>query len=244
MPVVPGPLSPAGPSGLGGPCAPWVTAGELDCSTVDEAIREEAVVVATELLWALSGRRYGASCPTTIRPCLRSHCGPRPPAAAFPCSRLGAVLDLGIVVHEVLEVLIDGEEFTEWTLDNHRLLRRTDGYQWPATQDLAAAETEAGTWSVSYTVGADVPVSGKLAARVLACEFATFLAGGKCKLPARLRNVSRQGVSMEVIDPQEFLVDGRLGIFQVDAFLVAVNPHGLAAPSRVMSPDMPRHVVR
>lgn len=244
MPAVPGPLSPAGPSGLGGPCAPWVDADDLPCDTVDLAIREEAVVVATELLWALSGRRFGASCPVVIRPCLAATCPPSQPANAFPCSLIGTVLDLGTVVHEVIEVRINGAVFAGWVLDNYRLLRRTDGYAWPDFQDLNVDETQAGTWSVSVTVGSDVPALGMAAARVLACEVALDLAGGKCKLPDRLRSVNRQGVSLEIADPEDYLVDGRLGIKMVDRFLYATNPHGLSAPSRVLSPDMPRHVIR
>lgn len=57
-----------------GPCEPW----EFDplCCPAAEGATEAQLLrarsVATELLWALSGRRYGPMCPLTIRPCVRS----------------------------------------------------------------------------------------------------------------------------------------------------------------------------
>lgn len=53
----------------GGPCCP-------DLSTPDnDAIRELASSVAVGILWALTGRRYGA-CPVIVRPCKPLTCDP------------------------------------------------------------------------------------------------------------------------------------------------------------------------
>lgn len=230
------------PLGDGGP-APWIDHTTLACAEgVDVAIAQRAVAIATGLLWSLSGRRFGASPPITERPCLRSSCVPsrRYAHQARPCDRLGATLVLSAPVYEVTEVLIDGDPFDDWRVDDHRLLVRTDGLRWPSTQDLDLPTTDEGTWSYTYSVGLAVPATGLYAAEVLACEYVKAMTSGKCRLPQRLRQVSRQGLSFDIIDPQEFLVDGRLGINEVDTFLVAVNPHGLSSRSTVMSPDRPR----
>lgn len=57
-----------------GPCTAWpVDTG--CCPTlpddVDPALVDRWALVASQLLWRLSGRRWGPSCPVTVRPCRR-----------------------------------------------------------------------------------------------------------------------------------------------------------------------------
>lgn len=42
-----------------------------------------------------------------------------------------------------------------------------------------------------------------------------------CRIPDRVTSVSRQGVSWTLIDPQDFLTDGRTGIYEIDLALRA-----------------------
>lgn len=57
-----------------GPCEPWPA--DFTCCPGAETATEEQLLraraIATEILWSLSGRRYGPMCPITIRPCLRA----------------------------------------------------------------------------------------------------------------------------------------------------------------------------
>lgn len=57
-----------------GPCEAWPL--DLSCCELPEDIDPKVVDrwarVASQILWALSGRRWGPSCPHTIRPCRRS----------------------------------------------------------------------------------------------------------------------------------------------------------------------------
>lgn len=56
-----------------GPCSAWpVNWGSFDISTVSPAATGWAVSGATQVLWALSGRRFG-TCSVTLRPC-RAEC--------------------------------------------------------------------------------------------------------------------------------------------------------------------------
>ena len=95
---------------------------------------------------------------------------------------------------------------------------------------------------VTYTYGVTVPVAGRRAARKLASELVRGWSGEDCDLPDRVTNVSRQGISFTVIDPQDFLDDGRTGIYEVDLFLRAVNPDKARKPARVFSPDLPKAI--
>ncbi|MFZ3595037.1 hypothetical protein [Streptomyces sp. BH104] len=57
------------------PCDPWDV--DLSCCDLpddaDPEVTDRWVQVASTILWALSGRRWGPSCPVTVRPC-RSSC--------------------------------------------------------------------------------------------------------------------------------------------------------------------------
>lgn len=60
---------------LSSPCEPWPL--DLSCCSglpddVDPALVEKWARVATKILFALSGRRWGPSCPIPVRPCARS----------------------------------------------------------------------------------------------------------------------------------------------------------------------------
>lgn len=130
------------------------------------------------------------------------------------------------------EVTIDGAPFTAFKINNDRQLIRTDGGQWPCCQDLGKPLTEPGTWGIEYRYGAMPPPDGVLAAEVLACEFARaweWAAGdatgecADCRLPRRLTSITREGMTAAVMDPFEFLNEGRFGIAEVDYFVNVVN---------------------
>lgn len=54
-----------------GPCAPWDPIWNCDVSVKSPTATGYAAQAATEMVWALSGRRFGA-CPVTLRPCRKS----------------------------------------------------------------------------------------------------------------------------------------------------------------------------
>ena len=144
-------------------------------------------------------------------------------------------------VDSVVEVLVDGAALdpTAYRIDNRRLLVRVDGGDWPACNDLGKDPTEPGTWQVSYLRGAPVPSAGQLAAGLLACEMAKALCGdSSCKLPQRVQNISREGVTTVIIDSFEGLEKGQTGIWFVDSWVMSMNN----APRRpkVYSPDLVR----
>ena len=251
-----------------GPCRPWPVAWmSCDLSTSGPAVTGQAVQAATEILWALSGRRYGP-CPVTIRPC-QAGCAELP--ASWPQATIAGVswptpiLTAGVWYNltcagcgsacscaelsearlpapaNVLEVRLDGQPLDPdaWRVDDWRLLVRTDGGSWPACQDLAAPDSEPGTWAADLEVGEPVPHAGQVAVGELACELLRASRGEDCRLPPNVTSLARQGVTIAMPDPQALREVGLLGLPWCDRFLVAENPHRLMARSRTFSVDHP-----
>lgn len=144
-------------------------------------------------------------------------------------------------VAEVIEVKVDGAvvDPAAYRLDNGNVLVRTDGECWPECQDMDLSDDEPGTFSVQYRPGAPLPRIGEIAAGDLACEFAKACSGAEgCALPKQLQSLSRNGVQLEVVDPQLLMENGLTGLPNVDLFIRSVNPNRLTRRSRVLSPDV------
>jgi len=63
--------------------------------------------------------------------------------------------------------------------------------------------------------------------------------GANCQLPRRMASLTRQGVTVTMLDPQTFFADGRTGLYLMDLAIRSLNPKMLARPSGVYSPDVP-----
>lgn len=149
---------------------------------------------------------------------------------------------LGDSVAEIIEVKVDGLVINPaaYRLDNHGgpVLVRTDGECWPECQDMNLSDDEPNTFSIQYRPGSPLPVMGQIAAGELAGQFARACSGGDgCTLPQQLQSLSRNGVQVEIVDPNLLLDNGFTGIPNVDLFVKAVNPGRLTRRPRVLSPD-------
>lgn len=225
--------------------------------------KARAVALAGQSLRLLTGFRVGG-CPITVRPCgpgcseqnwrtypvggpgstpwfpvnlggtwLNVSCGC---AGGCDCTSLREVRLYG-PASGVVEVKVDGSVLdpSDYRLDGGGVLVRTDGGTWPLCQNLSAPDTEPGTWSVTYTPGAPVDGLGAYAAGLLAGQYVRACTGGQCDLPSSVTRIVRQGVELTL--GVGAFPEGKTGIREVDAWLEAVNPHALKAPSSVMSPD-------
>ena len=144
-------------------------------------------------------------------------------------------------VGRIDEVRIDGVvlEPTAYRVDNASVLVRQDGERWPAGQDFSRPAGEPETWSVRYFRGNAPDELDDWAAGILALEFAKSYTGkGKCRLPANVQNITRNGVQMELRN--NLFLDGTTGIREIDMLISQRNPHQLTQPSRVKSPDSMR----
>lgn len=231
-----------------------------------DADKARAVALAGQTLRVLTGYRVGG-CPVTVRPC-RQGCADStwrtypvggPGALPWhPVNLGGTWLNIGCghtggcgcgglsevrlygTVGQIQQVLVDGMVLdpTAYRLDSGGRLVRTDGGTWPLCQNMAAADTETGTWSVTYTPGVAVDGLGALAAGALAGEFVRACTGGECALPDTVTSVVRNGLTM-TLDPGLF-PGNRTGIRVVDLYVDRYNPHGLKAAPTVWSPDLHR----
>ncbi len=248
------------------PCEDWPITWTCDVSTVSPAITALAVDSATEILFALSGRRFGV-CQVTSRPCRQECYDPFPDnwlpwGGSWPqpaliggqwfnitcgsCSRSCSCTSVSEVllptpVHRIIQVVIDGVVISPdaYRLDNNRLLVRVDGGIWPLCNDLSKNDGEPGTWSITAAYGEPIPQIAALAMGELACEIVRGATGGDCRLPAGVTQLARQGVTIQYPDVGELLRGGRTGLYLVDLFLSAYNPAGLTRRSRVYSVDAP-----
>lgn len=141
----------------------------------------------------------------------------------------------------------------EYRVDDYRWLVRladSDGNNqgWPCCQrlDLDSGGGEV-FFEVDFTYGTDPPAEGVRAAAVLGCELALACQPetiGECRLPRRVTEVVRQGVSIAMLEPRTFLENNLTGLIEVDLFLQSANPNRLTRRSTVLSPDRPRRVRR
>ena len=90
--------------------------------------------------------------------------------------------------------------------------------------------------TVTYSHGVDPPVAGRLAAAELTDQIIYALTGSEeCALPERVTSVTRQGISYDILDPQQFIKEGKTGIYLIDLFLQAANPYGAVKRPKIYS---------
>ncbi len=215
------------------------------------------LALATDILWAATSRRWRSSSSTetaTLRPP-----GPRPGEAGWPyrcgcgahrCTLVAPVPEWvsphwPSVGHEpvavrlprddvtaVTAVTVGGQAFNEWRLDGS-WLTRTDGQPWP---DCGA------TTLVTYAYGKLPPTAGVTACVELAVELGRSSAAEpdqECRLPQRVTQVTRQGITFEQLNDLEFLDKGLTGIPGIDQWIKSVNPYSRFQRARIWSPDLP-----
>jgi hypothetical protein len=249
-----------------GPCEDWPVIWPCSLDTASPPVSGTALRIATQVVWAVSGRQFGY-CDVTLRPC-RRECldvrwafgeavtsptgggGPWPYLYAgrwynLTCGGCGGECSCPALSEVVLPspvdrvdlVMLDGSPMPtgSYAVHDQRLLVRTDGSTWPTCQDLARPDTEPDTWSVSLRVGRDVPELGQLAVGEVACEVLRALKGEDCRLPARVTQLARQGVSITLPD----VGDGLLGLPWTDRFITSYNPGKNARRARVYRVDDP-----
>jgi hypothetical protein len=143
-------------------------------------------------------------------------------------------------VVSVTTVTVDGTVLPDdaWRVTGD-VLSRTDGERWSLCQDTSLPATEEDTWEVVYSRGLVVPRAGQLAAGLLACQLAMALADDdECSLPKRLQSVTRQGVTVTIMDQFADLESGRTGIWAIDSWISAMQKP--LEGGSVASPDAPR----
>lgn len=226
-------------------------------------VQTRAAALAAYVMWAATGRQYG-KCPITVRPCNPTPVDPlyvEPPlllvddslsltgflvggcGGGCSCaSRCEVALSGPTTKADVSSVKINGDTVDPdaYQVHNGYLLVRVDGTCWPTCNNPGQ---EVAGFEVTYQRGLAIPTAVQSAYEVLACEYAKACADRSgCRLPSRLRSLTRQGVEVEV-EPAAVATgigrDWSTGIDEVDRVISAVNPHRRAERPVVYSPDLP-----
>ena len=217
----------------------------------------DSLKAASYLLWVMSGRRWGGICETTERYTCYD---------GLPCSTgmLPVMMDYSTAMN-YMQRMVYGEAWGSlpWQrvlfLRNRPVLELTDitisgvpmdvdhfavyDHSFIAPNSTGCVDTcfDPCRAVVTYRWGTKPPPIGKMAALELADQFVKAVeCPSECKLPERITSVSRQGVSFQVFDPQDFMNEGRTGLYTVDIFLKTVNPDRAQKRARVFSPDLPQ----
>lgn len=238
---------------------PWVRPEDItNCSTSDQVDLASVCLVASKILFMLSGRKYGIRT-ETIRP----YAGERGfgwhdirVLDAFAASNWLDMYNLNpggrewlylrSPVANIQQVKIDGAVLdpSQYILyDNRKLVRVASSANglvgaWPIWQRVDLDDTNVGTFSINYQWGIPVPPEAKIAAASFACQLAKYMnRDSDCALPDRLISVTRQGVSQTLMDPSQFIKEARTGLYLVDIWLGAINPNGNRRRATISSVD-------
>lgn len=227
-------------------CTPWTTPEDVLASpkvpdTVDPTLLQQAVDLAGQVLYVLSGSRWrGGGCTATVQ-------SPALPGRSACCG--GSEYELGLFpVTEVTAVRVDGVALAEgtWEVRSRRVLhlpgvRSENPYATnclPGVPDhLRGCCPREVVADVVY--GAGPPQAGRVAAAALAAELIlAWTKSASCSLPARVTTVTRQNTTAVVLDPLDFLDKGKVGVYAVDLFLTTYNPTRRRRRASVWSPDV------
>lgn len=236
-------------------CLPALPAADDPTYAAALAQQEAAKSLAVQVLWALSGRQFGV-CPYIVRPCiegLNEWCRPGSSQVTsyviswegdswinLPCGCGGNCVSSGPgkahlpgPAQSVIEVIVNGVTLADdqYVLEGDVLHRIGTSTVWPR-QDLTRPMGSVNTWSVEYMRGQPVPAGVDRLTGLLAREFVTACAGGTCRLPRTVTQLSRQGVSYQIYDPGQIYTSGKTGLSECDLWLASINPQRLlTAPS-------------
>lgn len=150
-------------------------------------------------------------------------------------------------VHSVTSVRVNGASlpvsgdsgFNYFVLDQQWLVRTDTEECWPSCSDQNLGPGDPNAFEVTFLRGREVPAVLATAAGTYACEYAKACVGGPCRLPSRVTSISRQGVSISMVDIQEVLKNGLTGVWEVDQVIMMLNPAGLKGITGFYSPDLP-----
>lgn len=175
--------------------------------------------------------------------------GGEPPVTSLYGEQYPSIIEINTFpVREILQVKIDGEVIPtdEYELREFKQLVRvrptanytpTARWGWPTSQLTDLPDDQPGTFSITYTYGADPGEMGRTACLELAKALALPQLGDSTHYPERVTNIVREGVSVQVASVIDVIRSKGSGIYEVDLFILTTNPNGSRRRAVVYSPD-------
>lgn len=254
MVFVPGSSRPAG-----GVCEPWASAEDVcaPCDELDIDLLTRWMDVSSSVLYALTGYRWPGECSDLVYPtseeCL-SWLGMTRRSGLLGRRERRSIKLPGYPVVEVTEILIDDValDSDRYRVDDQQFLvyqpesLNSGDQNWPVFNDLRLPAGSVDTWSVEYVYGVGPPPGGKESAAALGCELAKSCSADvdDCRLPERVTSITRQGVTMAVLDPLTLFQDGLTGLPECDLWVSAMNRGNARRGAEVWVPGQRRKYSR
>lgn len=235
---------------LHGLCDTWAEASDLDACTDDEDAIARMLAVATRVCYLLGGSRWPGVCTDTVQPG-SCGCSARPwpvegGVALRAVDGTGALCGSCALLHlpqfpviSVEEVRIRGDVLdpAAYKIVDDEALVRVDGGSWPAN---TGPGTVPPVIEVDYSYGGLPSELGRRAVTVLTEELLLALCNDdSCRLDRRVVSIVREGVTIETAAMPglvEALVQGHIGLPEVDLFVAAENPSKLRREGRFVIP--------
>lgn len=212
------------------PACGWEPIGCDDCAAytgLDPEVQAEVDAWAVNRLWEWTNQRFGP-CDVTFQSNSPACCD----LMRLVRCRTNEIVLPGPIAEPVL-ITIDGDEvdISEFQVEDYAYLVRLDGTGFGRE------------WEITYLKGEPVPSGGGLVAGILACEYAKSLCGDEtCQLPKRVSSITRQGITMAMLDNFTNLKEGFTGIWIIDDWVMTHQTNLRLGPWRmggVFSPDLP-----
>lgn len=240
------------------PVVPWVTVAELPEGRPELPGGDEEwdtlALLATQVLFALSGRRWAGSTTRTVDVVavggtrwaeLSSRAdwwwdgswGAHATVADGEvynhdcCARPGAVRLPHAPVRRIESVTIGStvRDPATYRIADGRWLVDTSGRGWPTCDP---------GMTVAYTAGDDPPaVAVDLAAQLTVQLGYARVGDARCRLPRNVTAVARQGITQSFVPATQIIAAGRTGLDEVDLWLGTVNPANRRHRPSSWSPD-------
>lgn len=242
---------------MGGPCQPYITGDQISgypnvCAvpaSEDGPDFDAIADAASEVIYVLTGMQFPGTCRATVRPVRRHHdrasvtllgtARPAWPGGFFGCGDEIPLHD-PIFVDDTnpITVKIDGEPFTDFYVRDGYKLVRSDDHPWPSRNQLNLADTEEGTFSITYSFGTPAPNVVKRAALTLGVEYAREdMRDPRTRLPPGTRTASRDGLSVGLDTEVDRIRTAGSAIPDIAAVMGTFNPTNNRMPTLIYSPD-------
>lgn len=220
----------------------WSPIFPCDEDTIDAETLKAATAAAQSILFAVSGRRFGVY-DTTEEAFVVTSCQSLPTWQPYQLHGLwynarcgGGCTQLTLRSQPVRTVAAVRSGDVTLDADDWFLTGNTVNIP---NGCPACSGCESPRFQVDYQWGIKPDELGNMALGEVACEVIEGWEGRQCRLSARAQSVSRQGVTVDLLDAQELLDGGLIGTPLADSWIRTVNPNKLQRPSRVFSPDVP-----
>lgn len=162
----------------------------------EEAL-DEIIDAGSDLIAGATANGVTGRCSIKVRPCSDGVCGCWGPCT---CCNVDGIVLFGFQP-AVTQVKVDGVVLdpSAYKLVDNRVLVRVDGSSWPVWQNVALADSQTGTFSVTFEHGDTGGWVGLMAATEMSCDLIeASVPNGRPKLPPHAISALMDGVALQL----------------------------------------------